>query len=79
MALRKHLAAKLVAAGAALASMLGIWALVRLDPPAPADAAPAAAATPATQRPAQTGRAQASKSRASQPVMPKRQTRTRAS
>ena len=76
MALRKHAVAKIIAAGAALASMLGLWAVVRNDPPPATDAAtsaPVAAQTPATSR--QTGRAQPG----TQQVTPQRHTRTRAS
>lgn len=82
MWLKKHFLAKVVAASAALASMLGVWVAVRANPPAPTDAAtaPPVAAAPAaaaSSRPA--SRVPASAPRAPQQVAPKPQTRTHAS
>ena len=78
MWLRKHLAAKVIAVGAALASMLGVWVAVRSDPPPATDAATAPVAAPTTTS-RTTTRTTPKNSTTTQRVTPQRHTRTRAS
>jgi hypothetical protein len=79
MWIRKHLAANLVAAGAALASMFGLWAVVRSDPPTSTDAASAPVATPTTTTARSTPGTAPKSSTTTRQVVPQRHTRTRAS
>jgi hypothetical protein len=79
MNIRKHLAAKLIVVATTLASMLGVWTVVRNDPPPATDAAadPIVAATPATQRSTASKAAPAPATQ--RQTTPQRHTRTRAS
>jgi hypothetical protein len=77
MNLKKNLAAKLGAAIASVAALLGTWALVHTNPPPPAAAdAPASAPAASPAAPAQGKRAPAA---AVAPVTRKRHTRTHVS
>jgi hypothetical protein len=76
MNLKKNLAAKVGAAVAGIAALLGTWALVHTNPPPPAAADAPAAAAAASATPARGKRVAAA---AVAPVTRKRHTRTHVS